>query len=315
MDKVSFELEVVTPLFLGGADGKTAELRPPSIRGAMRFWFRAMMGRIVGGDIKAMKELEADVFGDTDKASSVILRLGNVNLNKDSYNPLPHKSTGFKFEGFKPDQKFNLTLSVRSSKDVQNLEIAVMSFLLLVNLGGIGKRSRRGFGSLRILKFDGELSDKKIKSLITNQPKSRQELENQIVSLIHLASSKSSGFADVKRKTHSNSSFPYINQNFQMIVVEKWKKDKNVIIEQPYDTWEEAIKDIMLKMRNYKDEVFGSATPRQASPLLAKVHKIEDAYRVVVSAFMNTSINSQLKGDWKKMEDFIQSLLPNVTKQ
>lgn len=295
MNKVSFELEVVTPLFLGDAEGKP-ELRPPSIRGAMRFWFRAMMGGIVGGDIEALKKLEADVFGDTDKASSVILRVSGVNLNKESYNPLPHKNTNFKFEGFKPDQKFNLTFSVRNSKDVQKLEIAVLSFLLLVNLGGIGKRSRRGFGSLRIIKSEGDLNDKQIKSLLYSQPKSHQELEDTLFSLISLAGSKSRAFSDVKKKSNSNSSFPYINQDFQMMVLEK-----------SYTHWEEALKNIMLKMRDYKDPAFGSPDPRQASPLIVKVHKINTAYKVVLTAFLKTSLSPTLKVNWGKMEEFLKA--------
>jgi len=42
MYSVSFELETITPLFMAGADGITPELRPPSFKGMMRFWWRAM---------------------------------------------------------------------------------------------------------------------------------------------------------------------------------------------------------------------------------------------------------------------------------
>lgn len=47
--KGDFEMEVLTPLFIAGSDPKGVELRRegirlPSIRGALRFWFRAMMG-------------------------------------------------------------------------------------------------------------------------------------------------------------------------------------------------------------------------------------------------------------------------------
>ncbi|MFH0988531.1 MAG: type III-B CRISPR module RAMP protein Cmr1 [bacterium] len=41
--KVTFKCEVITPMFLGGADPDKPELRPPSIRGAMRWWFRTMI--------------------------------------------------------------------------------------------------------------------------------------------------------------------------------------------------------------------------------------------------------------------------------
>lgn len=41
--------EIITPMFLGGADNSPdaePELRPPSIRGAMRWWFRTYLSRI-----------------------------------------------------------------------------------------------------------------------------------------------------------------------------------------------------------------------------------------------------------------------------
>ena len=41
MDSVEFDLEVVTPMFLGGANVNDAELRIPSIKGMLRFWWRA----------------------------------------------------------------------------------------------------------------------------------------------------------------------------------------------------------------------------------------------------------------------------------
>ncbi len=44
MDKLVVTLKTVTPLFLGGANpNDTAELRAPSIKGALRFWYRAMV--------------------------------------------------------------------------------------------------------------------------------------------------------------------------------------------------------------------------------------------------------------------------------
>ncbi len=46
METIKFECEIITPMFLGGADGKSAELRAPTINGALRFWWRAMNGHL-----------------------------------------------------------------------------------------------------------------------------------------------------------------------------------------------------------------------------------------------------------------------------
>ena len=43
MFELGVRLETVTPLFLGGAEQNGyAELRPPSVKGALRFWHRAL---------------------------------------------------------------------------------------------------------------------------------------------------------------------------------------------------------------------------------------------------------------------------------
>jgi len=71
MQQVQLACEVVTPLFCVGADQPRAEIRSPSIRGARRFCFRALMGSVVKDRIDALKGLEANVFGTTERASSV----------------------------------------------------------------------------------------------------------------------------------------------------------------------------------------------------------------------------------------------------
>jgi CRISPR-associated protein Cmr1 len=159
MDKISFELEVITPLFLGGADGRTPELRPPSIRGAMRFWFRAMMGGLIGNNLDQLSKLETQIFGGTREdaqASSVIIKCYPSNLQYKGYRPLPHSSVKrFPFQGFNPNQHLNVEILLRSypqnkrpSDYMDRLTIAKEVFELSCILGGIGKRSRRGFGSI-----------------------------------------------------------------------------------------------------------------------------------------------------------------------
>jgi CRISPR-associated protein Cmr1 len=46
-------------MFLAGADGSIPELRPPSIKGALRFWWRAMNGDLGLADLK---RIEGDIF-------------------------------------------------------------------------------------------------------------------------------------------------------------------------------------------------------------------------------------------------------------
>ncbi|HRT27599.1 MAG TPA: type III-B CRISPR module RAMP protein Cmr1, partial [Syntrophales bacterium] len=75
IEKRQYECEVVTPMFLGGADPRGAELRVPPIKGAMRFWWRATCGI---ESIKEMAEEEAKIFGSTEKKSKVSLWIENI---------------------------------------------------------------------------------------------------------------------------------------------------------------------------------------------------------------------------------------------
>ncbi|MBK9462163.1 MAG: type III-B CRISPR module RAMP protein Cmr1 [Sphingobacteriales bacterium] len=52
MHTITFTCETITPMFLSGANQDVPELRPPSIKGALRFWWRAMNGHLSLGDLR-----------------------------------------------------------------------------------------------------------------------------------------------------------------------------------------------------------------------------------------------------------------------
>src|SRR5262245_63945216 len=74
-------LETVTPLFLGGAEPDTrAELRPPSLKGALRFWYRALDGNFRLGEPAA--------FGSTGVGQApILLRLNNQVVGTEPWRP------------------------------------------------------------------------------------------------------------------------------------------------------------------------------------------------------------------------------------
>ena len=64
---------VVTPMFLGGADPlREAELRVPSFKGALRFWWRAIMWSEVL-DLVRLRQCEAALFGSSEAGQSKVL--------------------------------------------------------------------------------------------------------------------------------------------------------------------------------------------------------------------------------------------------
>lgn len=162
MNWKEYNIEIVTPCFNAGAEQSRAEIRVPSIRGEVRWWFRAL-----GGTRDEEKELFGGVHGDPQR-SKVILRLKEpmvsdqaVNLHdlvgRDANHPQayllwplrPTRDRSQKRGMIPPGRAFTLLCSTdaRLQDDAvqQKLTSAIELWILL---GSLGTRSRRGYGSI-----------------------------------------------------------------------------------------------------------------------------------------------------------------------
>ncbi|HEY1351532.1 MAG TPA: type III-B CRISPR module RAMP protein Cmr1 [Ktedonobacteraceae bacterium] len=179
MPDITFTLRTLTPLFVAGADQATAELRAPSFRGLMRYWQRALVGGLV--PLSTVREVETAVFGSTERASAVTVRVSAPSHKPVAFNEQLSVRTGgiWRSTGkgyllwtmarsgqenrgnlkparwyFPPGTTFRTTLSTRGT-DTSGLDQAIAAFWLLTHLGGIGSRSRRCAGSLSIQDLEG----------------------------------------------------------------------------------------------------------------------------------------------------------------
>lgn len=157
MSKHEFNIEIVTPLFSGGADGISAELRAPALKGMMRFWWRTIYGN---DNIITMKKDEASIFGDTDHKSDVILSLNipeNCKSSKDDIsnnrfsieNYLAYGTFDPKRAYYPSKTSFHLFLNCSARNNQKVLD----SLQMIHQFGGIGSRCRNGYGSISIDKF------------------------------------------------------------------------------------------------------------------------------------------------------------------
>ncbi len=159
MEKVSFTCETITPMFLAGADSRTPELRPPSIKGAMRFWWRALHGHL---SLKELKEKESRIFGGTggvQARSCFSIRVHSAGrLEVTDARPVPHKR--FNIPALNVGEQFKVTFSMHDRpKDKNGIVLFTLDqlrnlFLLTCYLGGFGKRVRRGFGSVDVIEIN-----------------------------------------------------------------------------------------------------------------------------------------------------------------
>jgi CRISPR-associated protein Cmr1 len=155
-------------LFLGGADQRP-ELRAPSFKGVLRFWYRA-----VDPDF-AMSE-ERFFGGVSDNAAQIpfLLRVVPTKLTEVNWSELRPRRfdqgrgssstrSGLIYRGFPfgmrgeersaiaPAQEFELCGAIiREENNPAFRQALLPTWWLLGHLGGVGSRSRRGFGCLAL---------------------------------------------------------------------------------------------------------------------------------------------------------------------
>jgi CRISPR type III-B/RAMP module RAMP protein Cmr1 len=159
MNSINFKVKFITPLLIHGSNSRSLDpigLTGKALRGSWRFWFRAMIGGMVHNiNKKGLLELESMIFGSSDENIGAKFRLVIENMGcvedtaiyggfkkKDRNGNVTNEDQTF--AGFKENSKFLIKILPRKNLDVSGL---LASIWLWGNLGGVGQRARRGFGS------------------------------------------------------------------------------------------------------------------------------------------------------------------------
>jgi len=165
-----YEIQVITPIFGGGVkvgeNDPVTLIRPSSIRGHLRFWWRATRGANCS-TVADLRQREGEIWGTTENPSKVRLQVeiksqgktySCAHFPKDKNSPQFEKNHPpyalFPFQGNKRDGispakctsnvSFELRLTYPPTKSL-DVDAAVWAW---TNFGGIGARTRRGCGSL-----------------------------------------------------------------------------------------------------------------------------------------------------------------------
>jgi CRISPR-associated protein Cmr1 len=255
---VTFDLHTITPLILAGADQQEAELRVPSLRGALRYWLRALVGGMVGTDQEGLQKVataEKNIFGATDSGSRVLVRIHHDELKpqplqREGYNI--HTATGKDYllwsalgrrPCIPPDASFQVTFAIRQYDREEGeaaLQQALCAFWLLIQLGGIGSRSRRCAGSLAVASSSGETF-----ALPFSAPTSAQALRGQLKQGI--AQSRAC-YKSLRREVQAQPSFDILHPKFCHI----WVLCSDG---QPWTNIDQALRDIGDKLRTCRSSI------------------------------------------------------------
>jgi CRISPR-associated protein Cmr1 len=179
-------------MFLGGAEPmRKAELRLPSFKGALRFWWRALAWERGVRDVAELRKQEAELFGNSDTKvgqskvllclpvfQSEIIEVGGIlgKTGRSANYPDDVVGEGVRYLGYglmdSFDGKntkggrllrpclaapFEFRIGVifhAKLKDSSRREV-IAALKLLGLCGGLGSRSRRGFGSLSLFRLSG----------------------------------------------------------------------------------------------------------------------------------------------------------------
>jgi len=156
---------LITPLFGGGVEPREADpvsvVRATEVRGQLRFWWRALRGWQAKGSLEELRKLEGALFGSAGEggASPVVVEVEVLERGEDvevaQYGRAVQWYLGFPLRGeggWAPVKKgvaFRLRLRfperVKSLNLAEELEAALWAW---ETFGGIGARTRRGFGAL-----------------------------------------------------------------------------------------------------------------------------------------------------------------------
>lgn len=182
---------IVTPMFLAGAEQSTAELRAASIKGALRFWWRALQWNHYQ-NVAKLHEKEAELFGSSESGQSKVririvkgtnrkpMPVGNI-LRRDGSGYLQPGGSGTEgnevgegarylsygvMEAFsgKNTTAGKLTRSCFPCpiedfqvefcvKEQTSVETVQQAIIAVGTFGGLGSKSRKGYGSMNLIQL------------------------------------------------------------------------------------------------------------------------------------------------------------------
>lgn len=159
-------LRTVTPAFLGrfediGTRSGEIAFPIPSLRGVLAYWLRALAGPYVGPDIRELLRVESELFGaasdNTTAPSRILLRAPRVQVGE-----LKNPQDGVRYlmgpgltDSKSPPARYlaprtGLDMRVKNLGGPLHADLFLSALWALRAFGGVGARTRRGFGTLAL---------------------------------------------------------------------------------------------------------------------------------------------------------------------
>ncbi len=274
MREKNYNFFIITPLIMSGSDKNKVELRTPSIKGMLRWWFRFYKSSFLNVD--ELRKFESEIFGSTENSSLFYMRLLEEPQGKeDAYLCMNDKSrSSIRRNSFSPSQSFELSFKFfphfKYQDEIEN------SLMLLSLFGGIGARWRRGFGSVQI-------ENSKLKS------NTLENLSNEVTEKIK----------NLKGNNKPDNFLSISNTKIYLIK----PKDKF------WTSWDSAMDDLRVNFYRELKRSLGvakiackpSSGNREVSPLIIQIKKVNDNYFGVILVWEGWN-------RFRKVKEFLEEL-------
>ncbi|MEK8021451.1 MAG: type III-B CRISPR module RAMP protein Cmr1 [Candidatus Parabeggiatoa sp.] len=315
MKKLTATYRIVTPMFIGDAEQKATSIRPSAIKGALRFWWRALnWGKYlerekadVSKALSALHTEEARLFGsavENNKGGQGVFWLKVIKqpppkATQQAWPESPQKgqkkeaigSSYFGFglwadktnpqhrESFIEGNTFSLSFCFKPKTALEDIQEIKKTLKVLSLFGGLGGRSRRGFGSVCLTELiDTEKTERFDDSLLAYREKTRQVINHyhDVKEVPYTAFSRYARFEIVEqglnsREIHGNAGYAYKQYRGNL------KKAEKIPFGLP-------LKEI--------DE------NRRASPLLYHIHPVQE-HRFVVGVLYLPAVFHHIKPEYR----------------
>lgn len=316
MNSIRLDVETLTATFLHVEPDGEARWRAAPFRGLARWWFRALVGASIPPD--EVRRREAEMFGTAEEPSAVTFRVfpnTSSRMEPRKFDVNPGSQRNAMKSAIPPGSK--ATIEIAPMNDTSDAAVAVRqayaALWAALHLGGIGQRSRRGAGSLRITDVHGVVSPKHVQVSRPSDPADYAQGLGQAIRDIR-ALIGVSGF----RPLGHEAEFPVMHPNCASawVVGLSWPRDNGT-----NGNAEARVRlAIMAARRNLDthktrrpEREFGSITTRLSSPTWVRAASItENSALLVVTLLRHSGAGNST--NWGNVEAFVRAMDPKAAK-
>lgn len=313
MKVIEFKIEFITPLLIGGGNTEFDSsgnipwkldegLTGKALRGCWRFWFRAILGGMVENlQVDQLKDCENKIFGSADSKVGPKFKMQIEILNQKK---LESFSLGFTSKHVYKDcieGEYLIKILPLNKYSSNDLEVLLATIWVWGNLGGIGLRSRRGFGS-SILHVENNNPFDKLP--LQQEFNSHEDLEKHLCLGLEIVQKKFNGWIEQNLFSPShtldikNSDLPHCNHYFilrsleQIFVGNDGWSDINEAISQVHGCSQNNSLGWIFPKRHH------CLSARMASPIIFRFHKINNSFYPIFTYCEPFCYPKRTKNSW-----------------